>query len=228
MGQLYQENDQDDYAIIAFKKAYEIDPFDIDSVLCLGISCTNELEQREAIQHLNNWLKYHPDFSPLATGAAEPDFDTVRAGFIEAHRLKPKDTHVALALGVLSFIQRNFADAARFFEDGIRENPTDHTLWNKYGAAMANNLDIQSALKIYHQALDLRPNYVRTLANIGLAHRSIGQYNESMPYFLNALLLNPQAIHIWGYIRSSCLQMNRLDLLEMVNAKDPNGFRGEF
>ena len=44
MGQLYQENDQDDYAIIAFKRAYEIDPYDLDSLLCLGISCTNELE----------------------------------------------------------------------------------------------------------------------------------------------------------------------------------------
>lgn len=44
MGQLYQENDQDDYAIIAFKKAYEVDPYDLDSLLCLGISCTNELE----------------------------------------------------------------------------------------------------------------------------------------------------------------------------------------
>ena len=53
--------------------------------------------------------------------------------------MKPKDTHVALALGVLSFIERNFGEAAKFFEDGIRENPTDHTLWNKYGAAMANN-----------------------------------------------------------------------------------------
>ena len=105
MGQLYQENDQDDYAIIAFKKAYEIDPFDLDSLLCLGISCTNELEQREAIQHLNNWLKYHPDFSQLTAGfGPEPDFDTVRSAFLEAHRIKPKDTHVALALGVLSFI----------------------------------------------------------------------------------------------------------------------------
>ncbi len=44
MGQLYQENDQDDYAILAFKKAYLIDPYDLDSLLCLGISCTNELE----------------------------------------------------------------------------------------------------------------------------------------------------------------------------------------
>ena len=93
---------------------------------------------------------------------------------------------------------------------------------------MANNLDIQSALRNYLQALDLRPNYVRTMANVGLAYRSIGQYKESMPHFLNALILNPQATHIWGYIRSSCLQMNRLDLLEKVNAKDPNSFRGEF
>lgn len=51
---------------------------------------------------------------------------------------------------------------------------------------------------------------------------------ESMPYFLNALLLNPQASHIWNYIRSSCLQMNRLDLVEKINDKDPNLFRAEF
>ena len=44
MGQLYQENDFDDVAIIAFKKAYEQDPFDLDSLLCLGISCANELD----------------------------------------------------------------------------------------------------------------------------------------------------------------------------------------
>jgi Flp pilus assembly protein TadD len=70
------------------------------------------------------------------------DFDTVRSAFLQAHTLKPKDSNVALALGVLAFIQRNFKEAALMFEDGIRENPTDHTLWNKYGAACANNLDI--------------------------------------------------------------------------------------
>jgi hypothetical protein len=66
------------------------------------------------------------------------------------------------------------------------------------------------------------------MANIGLAHRSQGRYMESLPYFLDALILNPHANHIWNYIRSSCLQMNRLDLLEKINDKDPNSFRGEF
>lgn len=58
---------------------------------------------------------------------------------------------------------------------------------------MANNHDIEAALRIYHQALDIRPNYVRTMANIGLAYRSTGRYEQSLPYFLNALILNPQA-----------------------------------
>jgi len=31
--------------------------------------------------------------------------------------------------------------AKGYFEDAIKENPTDHSLWNKYGAALANNLD---------------------------------------------------------------------------------------
>ena len=65
MGQLFQENDQDDHAIVAFKKANEVDPYDLDSLLLLGISCTNELNRIEAIKHLQNWLKYHPDFSHL-------------------------------------------------------------------------------------------------------------------------------------------------------------------
>ena len=45
LGQLYQENDQDDFAIIAFKQAHECDPYDLDSLMSLGISSTNELEQ---------------------------------------------------------------------------------------------------------------------------------------------------------------------------------------
>ena len=53
------------------------------SLLCLGISCTNELEQRDAIQHLNNWLKFHPDYDKLVTGA--PDLDSVKMAFLTAH-----------------------------------------------------------------------------------------------------------------------------------------------
>ena len=60
--------------------------------------------------------------------------------------MNPKDSNISLALGVLSFIQRNFTQAAEHFKQGIKENPTDHTLWNKYGAALANNMQVDKAI----------------------------------------------------------------------------------
>ncbi len=93
---------------------------------------------------------------------------------------------------------------------------------------MANNRQVDEAIHAYQQALDIRPNYVRTMANIGLAYRNLFSYPESIPFFLNAILLNPKADHIWNYVRSSFLQMNRLDLVEKMNYKDPNMYRNEF
>jgi hypothetical protein len=47
----------DDNAIIAFRAANEADPYDLDSLLCLGISCTNELDEKEAQRCFQDWLK---------------------------------------------------------------------------------------------------------------------------------------------------------------------------
>lgn len=38
LGQLYQEKDEDNKAIHYFLRAYELDPYDCDSLLCLGVS----------------------------------------------------------------------------------------------------------------------------------------------------------------------------------------------
>lgn len=78
------------------------------------------------------------------------------------------------ALGVIQFIRRDFDKATKFFEMAIKENPIDHSVWNKYGAALANSLKTEEAMAAYKSAIDLRPNYVRTLVNIGLAHDNQG------------------------------------------------------
>lgn len=44
--------------------------------------------------------------------------------------------------------------------------------------------------------------------------------------FLNALVLNPKAEHIWSYLRQSVLQADRFDLLEKVDLKNTALFSG--
>ena len=230
LGQLFQENDQDEFAIIALKSAHEADPYDLESLLYLGISSTNELEQFDALRHLSNWLRYSPDFSQLPILQKEGDLslDEVENAFNEASSLKPQDTQVLTALGVLQFIRRDFSKAAVYFEKAIKENPIDHSVWNKYGAALANSNKTEEATQAYKQALDLRPNYVRTLVNIGLAHSNQAEYLKACEQFLNALMINPQAQHIWSYVRQAALQADRMDILEKIEQKDPKLFASDF
>lgn len=49
----------------------------------------------------------------------------------------PGDAQVLLALGTLEFLQRDFAKAKNYFATAIKEEPLNHSLWNKYGAACA-------------------------------------------------------------------------------------------
>ena len=61
----------------------------------------------------------------------------INSSFEIALQQKPGDAQVLLALGVLQFIQRDYIKAANFFEMAIKEDPENHSLWNKYGAALA-------------------------------------------------------------------------------------------
>jgi hypothetical protein len=33
--------------------------------MLLGVSCTNELVEKDAKNYLHDWLKYHPDYSHI-------------------------------------------------------------------------------------------------------------------------------------------------------------------
>ena len=53
-------------------------------------------------------------------------------------------------------------------------------------------------------------------------------YKAAANCYLNALVLNPTLKHVWTYLRTSILQMNRFDLLEKVEKRDPHLFKDEF
>ena len=179
------------------------------------------------MKYLTSWLKYHPDFCslPILEKGDVLQLDDLEKAFIESHNIKKQDTQVIIALGVIQFIRRDFAKATQYFETAIKENPMDHSVWNKYGAALANSLKTEDAMAAYKQAIDLRPNYVRTLVNIGLAHDNKGEFDNAITSFLNALLLNPKADHIWSYVRRSMVQSGKFDLIEKLQMRDPYAFK---
>ena len=51
----------------------QADPSNLEVLLSLGVSHTNELDQAEALDYMRRWLTEHPKYSHLAAQAALPD-----------------------------------------------------------------------------------------------------------------------------------------------------------
>ncbi len=101
----------------------------MSSLLALGISSANLLDREESLEHMRNWLKYHPQYSKIAgawpewQGGAASMSDkqaAIRNMFGEALKLNPTDYRLHEALGVSHFIARDFETAAMFFREALK------------------------------------------------------------------------------------------------------------
>eukprot|EP00929_Paragymnodinium_shiwhaense_P000396 TRINITY_DN100651_c0_g1_i1.p1 TRINITY_DN100651_c0_g1~~TRINITY_DN100651_c0_g1_i1.p1 ORF type:complete len:704 (-),score=148.31 TRINITY_DN100651_c0_g1_i1:219-2330(-) len=234
MGQLYAEMDQDVEAIQCLRKGHEVDPYNLDSLLALGVSCTNELDQLPALRYLRQWIENHEEHSLLVQGLDPPaqyEYEAWRKQvtdlFNQAAEANPMDADVAVALGVLGNLNRDYDAATKALANACRLRPNDHTCWNKLGATLANSGRSEQAVIAYHQGLLLKPNYARSWSNLAIAHANLHQHADAARFYLSSLALNPEATHIWSFLHSAVLNMNDLkgDVFSALDSRDINGMK---
>lgn len=49
---------------------------------------------------------------------------------------------------------------------------------------------------------------------------NVGDYEASARFYVRALVLNPQAASVWGYLRNSLACAGRMDLMGAFEAED--------
>ena len=65
LSQLHKNTDNDRWAIQCLKKALECDERNLDVLLALAVSETNEMNNVGAEVHMTNWFKYNPLYEGL-------------------------------------------------------------------------------------------------------------------------------------------------------------------
>ncbi|GAB2210413.1 hypothetical protein Drorol1_Dr00015679 [Drosera rotundifolia] len=230
LGIAHAENDDDQQAIASMLKAQEVDPANLEVLLSLGVSHTNEMEQAAALKYLYQWLRNHPKYGALKP--QEPSdslyYSDVAQLFNEAAQVSPDDADVHIVLGVLYNLSREYDRAVASFKTAIRLKPNDYSLWNKLGATQANSVQSADAILAYQQALDLKPNYVRAWANMGISYANQGMYEESIRYYVRALSMNPKADSAWQYLRISLSCASRNDMIDACDSRNLDALQKEF
>ncbi|KAG5376099.1 hypothetical protein IGI04_040695 [Brassica rapa subsp. trilocularis] len=143
------------------------------------------------------------------THAENDDDQQAIAAMMRAHEADPSNLEVLLALGVSH--TNGQVGASNCFEIFIRMAAEG------YGAIappeLADSLYHADIARLFTEAsqmnpedadaLDLKPNYVRAWANMGISYANQGLYQESIPYYVRALSMNPKADNAWQYLRIS-------------------------
>lgn len=236
LGQLLADMEQDVDAIICLKKGHQVDPYNLDSLLALGVSLTNELDAPQALRYLRTWLAHHDEFQPLPhlSGPAPVNYNDLKSEVVElftqAARLKLNDPHLLTALGVVHSIVRDYPQALDCFSKAVKCSPASlkANMWNKLGATLANSGRSEAALGPYHEALAMRPNYPRTWSNMAISYANLNRSDEAVRFYLSALRLNLKAVHLWQHIHTIIINTGRYDLLELVDQRDINALSIHF
>ena len=262
LGVSHAESDQDPQAIASLRRVLECHQEDAsssemlaDALLCLAVSYTNELNQREALNYLQRWLDLHPAYrqvqapeqdagiealTEVAPGEtawnAQTAASATAAAYQQQRRLMKRvstalqsvpggaeDADLHSVLGVLHNLAHDYDAAVASFRSAVQRRPDDYRLWNRLGATLANHYQGREALSAYRSAIDLRENFVRAWVNVGTSYANQGAYEQAAKYYVRALRRNPRAVHIWSYLRTACIAMNRMDLLALTeNANEGN------
>jgi len=250
LGRAHADSDDDTRAIACLRRAVASDAHNLDALLALGVSYTNELDQTRALHHLQHWLESHPEFAGLelpkaggaaaaaAAGGPEAAAAAARYGnpyalqqqltrtFVAAAEARPDNADLHAVLGVLHNLSRDYPQAVAAFERALQLRPTDYSLWNKLGATQANATACDAAVPCYIRALELKPQYVRALSNLGISYGNMNNQDAAASCYLKALSLNPEARHIWTYLNMTFTAMNRPDLVAKAMERDHAQFAG--
>ncbi|GFZ12650.1 peroxin 5 [Actinidia rufa] len=230
LGIAHAENDDDQQAIAAMMRAQEVDPTNLEVLLALGVSHTNELEQAAALKYLYSWLRHHSKYGTLAPPEMSDSlyYADIARLFNDAAQMSPEDADVHIVLGVLHNLSREYDKAIAYFKTALKLKPRDYSLWNKLGATQANSVQSADAIEAYQQALDLKPNYVRAWANMGISYANQRMYEESIRYYVRALAMNPKADNAWQYLRISLSCASRNDMMEACDSRNLDVLQKEF
>ncbi|KAL7479290.1 hypothetical protein ACHAW6_005025, partial [Cyclotella cf. meneghiniana] len=238
LGKCHTENDADSKAIACWIKSLERDPYCSETLLALVVAYVNELDWEKAVETLRLWVANHPLYAGMEGGVLEGEEDLYGMEMKDVERLllrALKFNHdddaaadVYEALGVVYNVSRDYDAAVDAFRRAITVRPNDYQLRNKVGATLANSNRSEEALPEYTIALKLKPKYARGWLNMAISHSNLRNYSQAARCYLQTLSLNPEAKHVWSYLRIALTCDEKWDLLPLAASQNLSAFHEHF
>jgi Flp pilus assembly protein TadD len=209
LGKMHTENDRDDLAIDCFQQAVKVDPFNADALLALGISCTNEFDEFEAMVHLKNWIKLHHEYHEYYDESNMLlNHDLIR----KEMDIDREDEELQTKWQRVDVLKLNFYKEMLGMMEGIAmRHPKDSDLWTALGIAHFIPHDNERAIECFREAVKINPKDYSAWNKLGAILAHSGMHEEAIHTYKKALDLKPNFARCWANLGIALLSINQYE-----------------
>jgi len=223
LGQAHADSDEDNRAIGCLRRAVSSDPHNLEALLALGVSYTNELDQSRALHHLQHWLESHPDFASLGLSVepaakANPFRLQQQAPRQHGHRMGTTGHTIALhrmctacAPHVHRMCTAYTLQVTDNFARAVAHAPANADLHAVLGVLYNLSRDYPAAVGAFEAALQLRPTDYSLWNKLGATQANSMECAKALPCYVNALELKPQYVRALSNLGISYSNMMSYD-----------------
>ncbi len=101
---------------------------------------------------------------------------------------------------------KNADEAIKLFNEIVASDPKDFVAWTELGSTYFGKSELGKAEEAYKTSLELKPDFMPTLMNLGKLHISKKNHAEAIPFLEKAVAANPQSADANYYLGEAYLQ----------------------
>jgi Flp pilus assembly protein TadD len=209
LGKMHTDNDRDDLAMQCFFKANEVDPFNGDALLALGISCTNEFDEFDAMVHIANWMKLHAAYNKFFDKENPVlNYDMIR---FEMENDRPDEDYYAKAIRIQNLKSNFYSEMGNLMEFILNDNSKDLDLLIAMGISNFIQHNNDRAIINFRRAVDVFPNDYTAWNKLGaiLAHSNMNE--EAINTYKKAISLKSNFPRCWSNMGLAYFNLKNYD-----------------
>ena len=196
LGRIHSENDCDSYAYQCLLRALDVDPFNLDAELALGILCTNEFDELDAMIHLKNWIRLHPFYSKYID-ESNPILNEKLIKEAEKTDIDGEDVYIK-AKRVEKMRHNFYNEMINMMESIYKDHQNDSNLLISMGIAHFIPSNNERSIQCFRKAVEVDPKDYNAWNKLGAVFAHSKHHQEAINCYKRALDLKPDYVRCWA------------------------------
>lgn len=191
----FEKLEQSDSALYYYDRTIQVQPDDPQAYVSMGNIHHQRGEYSVAVYIFSKALELDPDYIPALTSRGnsylrQKNFEQAIGDFERSLVIDNSDLYAALRLADCYYFNKLFKEAIPYYENVLEMDSVNYDAYHMLGQIYLELGDDKRAITSLEKSLEIRPDHIPSLTNLGWFLYLKGDYQKCLEYSTKAYALN--------------------------------------